>query len=397
MATLVFKTLRVGFPTAHIKVHLNNGFQLTQEEESNYEICSVSTIHHDWINQLIEKENDPFWICDTDIIFYENVEKWEFGYLAGSRIQEWQDDFSGAVTRSRLHTSLLFIDPVKVREKVNDFARQCPDTPFTPFVNLVNPLCLPFGGRLYFHDTASLLYHAIGGESFTDRQKDSYFHFNFGTIPDLVMPRLEGADQMAEARDKILKNPSLGRGAWRVQEEYYRSKPVRSSKPVAALPDPQREEEARKWNVALTCNNPEAMAFNDLWYNYCHGIDDLLDTAVDGRPSIGNEATLELFANAALLYNHPFFVKNRAFLLPIALSVTNSFADSVAWEKSPFFRRRVMADALRTCGNEMYHAVAMICGGWRHARAMSPLIRDRDWVGQHDQNNNSESISYGSP
>jgi len=281
---------------------------------------------------------------------------------------------------------LLYINPVLVKEKLAEFRAVCPDSPFTPFCNPIYPLCLPLNNRMYFHDTCSLLYHAIGGQSFTDAEKDNYFHFNFGTIPDLVLPRLKDANQMITARQAVLDNPELGRGAWRQQEEYYTSKQPCFSK---NLPLPQITTEdaksALEWNVKITKGDKEAMAFNDLWYRYVHGIDDLIDTALDGRTRMSQDQIIEVFINAALLYNTPFFIRHRNLLFPIVLSITNTFANSVLWERSPLNRRRIMADVWRTCGDEMYDMVAMIVGGWNHVRTVSPLIRDRDWIGQHDK------------
>lgn len=395
---LVFDTIRTGFPTANVRVFGNNlPFHMGgYAGEAVRKACEgtgcefmngPATIHHDWIESLCRDQNDPFVILDTDVIFYESVEGWTFDTaLAGDRIPEWQDEFSGSVTRSRLHTSLLFINPNKLREDVEKFFTPVPNTPFTPKANLFHPVCTPLRNRVYFHDTCSLLYHAIGGTAFSDVQLDAFFHFNFGTIPDLVLPRLSGAEQMQKARDSVLASPGLGCGAWRSQKEYYRVRPANETSPGIAVDGFNGKDavEARKWNEALCLNDPEAMAFTDLWYRYCHGIDDLIDTMQDGRPAMNHEQILELFALAAMLYNCRFFVKNREMLFPVVLSVTNSFADSVSWEKSPIYRRRMMADVLRTCGNEMYNTVALLKGGWKHLREIGPKIRERDWIGQHD-------------
>jgi hypothetical protein len=392
--TLVFDTLRVGFPTATIGVYLNNLDVETSKvivglaNKIQAGTKTTNTIHHKWIESLIESEQEPFWICDTDVVFYNSFEQLITDKaLAGCRIPEWQDEFSGAITRSRLHPSLLYINPALVKSKLAEFRAVCPDSPFTPFCNPIYPLCLPLNNRMYFHDTCSLLYHAIGGQSFTDIEKDKYFHFNFGTIPDLVLPRLKDADKMIAARQVVLDNPELGRGAWRFQDEYYASKQPSFSKNLS-LPQITSEDakSALEWNINITKGDREAMAFNDQWYRYVHGIDDLIDTMQDGRAQMSQDQIIGLFLNAAFLYNTPFFIRHRNLLFPIVLSITNTFANSVAWEKSSLNRRRIMADVWRTCGDEMYDMVAMIVGGWNHVRVTSPLIRDRDWIGQHDTN-----------
>ena len=393
---LVFKTLRVGFPTASVTVYLNGDCETNCPnivalcDQNKCSVSRVDTIHHKWIEQLVYSEDAPFFLCDTDVIFYSSIEQFTFqSHLAGFRVPEWQDEFSGAVTRARLHPSLLYIDPVAVRNKITEFRKVCPESEFTPFCNPFYPLCLPLNGRMYFHDTVSLLYHAIGGQEFTDEQKDAYFHFNFGTIPDLVLPRLKNPEQMTTARNAIMANPDMGRGGWRFQEEYYQQRQPVFDRGIE-LPSvrPVDAQEAIKWNYRLCNGDREAMVFNDAWYRYVHGIDDLIDTMQDGRPRMSREQILELFILAAEIYNCPFYVRHREKLHAVVILVTNDYANSVAWEKSPLPHRRVMGDVFRTCGDTMYDMVAALCGGWKHLRNTSPAIRERDWIGQHDDRGN---------
>jgi hypothetical protein len=143
--------------------------------------------------------------------------------------------------------------------------------------------------------------------------------------------------------------------------------------------------EAHAFAMRVANGNPEALEFCDLWYRYCHGIDDLLDTMVDGRPTMTKEKILEIFITAAMLYNCRFYRTHNDLLLGIVFTVTSAYADSVAWEKDPKQHRRVIADVLRTCGDEMFFMIAAITGGWQHMRLLSGEIRERDFVLQHTQ------------
>lgn len=232
MAKLVFSTLRIGFPTAEVHAFLNpmpspaieSDIRACMDRAQVSQISNCDMIHHDWIKDVPMRRQSPFYLLDTDVIFYRNFEQYSFsGPLAGWRIPEWRDDFSVAITRARLHPSLLYVDPMAVREALGKFSSVLPEGPFTPFVDVFDPLCVPFKEQMYFYDTCSLLYHAIGGTPFTDEQKNAYCHFNFGTIPDLVLPRLkpQEAAAMVARRSEILLNPSLGLGAWREQEDFY--------------------------------------------------------------------------------------------------------------------------------------------------------------------------------
>jgi hypothetical protein len=240
MATLVFKTLHIGFPHATVKVHYNgtDGADALEAVKNaaftsridDTEVTAIDhTIHHKWIERLVAKEQEPFWILDTDVIFYDRMQDEYPGQpLAGLRIPEWRDEFSGAITRARLHTSLLYIDPVITREKWAAFRAGSPDTEFTPMVNPIYPLVLPFKNNRYFYDTCAFLYHSIGGQPFLDREKDKFCHMNFGTIPDVVLPRLDPqlALAMTQRRAQLLAHPETGRGAWREQEMFYMGRQV---------------------------------------------------------------------------------------------------------------------------------------------------------------------------
>lgn len=397
---LVFKTLRVGFPTAEVSVHLNgaqgsgmNGWAMTAMETAQMAGCKVEVIaettHHEWIENLIlDPKNDEFWILDTDVIFYASVEDWTFGTpLAGALIPEFNDPFLCATTRSRLHTSLMHIKSDELNVVSLAYEYKHPRTIYNPMVNGIYPQCYPLNGKSYFNDTMSLVYHAVGGTPFTAQQKDCYFHFHFGSFSDMVLPKMP--DGIGAARQQILEHPEQGVGQWRTQEEWFNAmQPVDDGIDVIAPIHPKDAEDARAWNHELCCGNQSAMACNDLYYNYCHAIDDLLDTMRDGRPRMSKDQILSTYFNAALFYNSSFFVANREMLFPIILDITSTYAVSVGWENSSKLHLRKIADVFRTTGNRFYYMVALLCGGEAHALNMIRRVHERDWLGQHDKAGN---------
>lgn len=239
-STLVFDSLRTGFPTAHVTVYLNDIKDLSCKEEI-IEACKKAkvdnvidlknpTIHHVWIETLVMTEDDPFICLDTDIIFWGKCEEWAFFKpLAGRLIPEFWDDFTNCITRPRLHGSHLWVRPVEVRKLIEDYRKQFPVTPFNPGANLFHPVYLPFmlKGKVlnFFHDTACLLYQAFGGDAFEEKHLNCFDHLNAGTISDLVSPHLPDI-RLREAHFAIFENPSLARGAWRQQNNYYAAKKV---------------------------------------------------------------------------------------------------------------------------------------------------------------------------
>lgn len=220
-STLVFKTLRTGFPSSRIIVHRNRcpDFVL----QSGLECADVDTIHHRWIEDLIFSEKEPFWILDSDVHFWEPVEGWKFtGPMAGRLIPQFFDEYSNCIDQPRLHTALMWLDPAQIKAKAEAYRKPFPADGFCPGPNLIYPTYLPVRkGMTIFFDTLSLMYHAIGGEAFTERQLDAFEHMNFGTISDLVLCRMKNGEELAKARAEFVANPDKFRGNWRKQEDWY--------------------------------------------------------------------------------------------------------------------------------------------------------------------------------
>lgn len=150
--------------------------------------------------------------------------------------------------------------------------------------------------------------------------------------------------------------------------------------------DPKhRSKEIRDFCQTVCRGEVAALQFCDLWFDYCHRIDDLIDTREDGRPTMTPEEILTIFGAGLMLYNCEFYLKHQRTLFPIILAVTNCYMDVVQWEKSPVEHQRKMADVLRCCANELFFVVAMITGGWSHMRDVSARIRERSWLLQHDE------------
>lgn len=370
-ATLVFRTLRTGFPSAPVTVHLNG------EVENKGAIVDAAmkadatvlehppTIHHEWIKERLEQAKGPFWICDTDIVFWKSVEEWNpAGPLCGAATPEFKDDWSRCVTMPRLHTSLLRFDPDKLHDKLTALRDKVRVTRFTPLADLISPLVLPAG---VFYDTCALLYEAVGGTPFTEAQLECYEHLNGATWVDELSESYPGLDKM---HAEVYADVNKSRGSHRMMDKFYR----------------RRGNTIEETCAELCLGNLQAAQFCHFWFNYCHAIDDLVD-ATDRPP---HEMLLEVFALANAVYSCQFYREHSTMLQPIVLMITSAYADSVKWEGSSVHRRSTISDVLRCCGNEMFFAVAYICGGWKHVRSISSRIRERSWELQHDSNDRPE-------
>lgn len=223
----MFDTLRIGFPNDRITVHINKDcdkycpdiVSLCQREDCTTRY--VSTIHHQWIESLVETETKPFIILDTDVIFWD---KFQLGRInrpiAGRYTPRFYCKFTKAFTMHRLHTSLMYIHPTEVKREMRAVKSWFNQTRFNPIINPFYPIQIPDKDKSLFFDTCALLYHAIGGQAFTEEQLQSYDHLNAGTwIKELntAYPELN----MVEAHKEIYKNPMLAKGIRKVQDQFY--------------------------------------------------------------------------------------------------------------------------------------------------------------------------------
>lgn len=237
-STLVFDTLRTGFPTAHVTVYLNNIPDKSCEQEIR-DACEKAkvdrvieikntTIHHVYLETLIMTEEEPFVALDTDICFWSSCEEWAFHKpLAGYLMPDFWNDFANCVDRTRLHGSHLWVRPGEVREAIEKYRAQFPVSPFNPPASLFYPQYFPFllkGKTLnFFYDTCAMLYHAIGGDAFEEKHKECYDHLHNGTISDIIAPKLKDC-RLRETHFAIFENPKLAKGIWRESERYLNSK-----------------------------------------------------------------------------------------------------------------------------------------------------------------------------
>ena len=131
----------------------------------------------------------------------------------------------------------------------------------------------------------------------------------------------------------------------------------------------------------FTLGNPGATDFlAHHWSPYVHEIDDI----VDGERTSA-EDVLATFARAICVFSHPFYLQHLNTLKPVAFVVHHLYADSVAFERAPEAWKQQWADHARHCGMEMALAVAQICGGYDHARALSLEQRTICYLDHHDR------------
>lgn len=229
---LVFDSIRVGFPTARLFIHANF---LSVNHQTELEAIASKlnamfifahnpTVHHEWIRSMLKTAHEPFFICDTDVIFWKSFERWTFLHtaMAGRRMPQFSDPVTGCVTEERLHTSLMYLDPVLWREQTAEFVAKKlnMDLPFGIEPDFVKPVYYIVNGEPLYQDTLGQACQAIGGQPFTEAQLDCYDHLHCGTISDIAGKRIPTMQQTHQA---IIGNPELARGCWRNQKQYFES------------------------------------------------------------------------------------------------------------------------------------------------------------------------------
>jgi hypothetical protein len=238
-ALLVFRTLRTGFPTAPVCVW---GNALPPSAAATVQaaaqavgagFCNLPAISHDaWIEQVFTRSNEPFWICDTDMVFFGEVQGSQFpvqGLFAGRHEPEFAEEWTGTRHMERLHTCLMWFQPVPLRCAIRAWMSRIPEpwgasAQFPLFRQHFIPLRRSLNGAVetLFYDSCAGLYHALGGTPFTPSQNAAFEHLHCGTYADAVdAPSLKN---LREVHGAVYANPAAAAGLSTQQTKYYQSR-----------------------------------------------------------------------------------------------------------------------------------------------------------------------------
>jgi len=228
---LVFKTLRIGFPTASVEVY-DNG---SHPDVARAIACAAADVgatfeamqprhfgkHLRWM--LLERGplDGPLVILDPDVIFWERAEQWDFGtaLLAGRLIP--RHGIGPIAIAPRLHPSLLWVpDVASLRAAVRDLDPQAIRWEFERGQHVTRER-----GAVVFWDTLAPLYGALRDRcrAFSERELDAYDHLFFGS-------HLPVRDQVSNAftalacelhKAAATEDWNALRGAWRKQERFF--------------------------------------------------------------------------------------------------------------------------------------------------------------------------------
>ena len=231
-AVLVFKTLRVGFPTAPVYVWGNglaDGVARAIAGHAQFAAAQFHnlqpTCHDAWIEQLVNHQAQPFWICDTDLVFLGPVERWyspeEDTLFAGRYEPAWRDNWSRSQHVDRLHTCLQYLNPAALRAAMLRWCREeVPAVFHTGQVPFIRQHWIPMRTGKLCYDTTAGLWQAGWGSPFGDWQNAVFEHLHAGTYADEVSKCPDFRD-MPRMHKEIYTEPQLARGIQRQQNQFY--------------------------------------------------------------------------------------------------------------------------------------------------------------------------------
>jgi hypothetical protein len=252
-STLVFKTLRVGFPSALVTVTDNCSVPsargeieaLAKESDCRFQALSDRPVAHDrFIQDALRAAAEdpdcdgPLVILDPDLCLWRSCEHFRFdGLIAGKFMGPFYDSRTETRTQPRLHTSFLWIpDPKRLWAEILRIKHLRFD--FEPFL----PCSVRLEGSWVRFDTGASLYAALPDacSRFAREHLDCYDHIYAGSHLDWVAPGMdEGCRRMLEQVHQVARAGDLDalRGIWRYQDAVFRRSTGGSI--------PLREEESR--------------------------------------------------------------------------------------------------------------------------------------------------------
>jgi len=259
--TLVFPTLRTGFPDSTINVTINGNTHgatrgpllekivaancgwdfvdsspLRDDDDLSPAWINGACIHHAaWIrNCILEHARDyhadkPLVILDSDCLLWDRCDNWEFQKpLAGYYVPRMWNDFAKCVSFPRVHTSFLYLRPTELLAQIKNtyslasevHGEYCPCDPFMPAVKFID-------GKPYFWDSTSVLYNMVGASHFTPDHLKCYDHLNSASFRDVMVARMDDPTSFKLAHDEWVKDPNrLLRNLWPLVNSYYRQKEI---------------------------------------------------------------------------------------------------------------------------------------------------------------------------
>lgn len=222
---LVFRTLRVGFPTAEVLVFDNgsspDALPLIKTAALNAGCEFISMPRTPFVDfykwaLLDQVEYNSIVLLDPDVIFWKNVEQMQpTGLFSGRLIPSMVSQ--GVTALPRIHPSFVCVPDVAKLRQALQHTRS----------NVVDQLFASMNGKEYFWDTLAMLHHVVAGTPFTEDQLDCYDHLFFGCHFPSIQPTLPKNSAIERGHLAAIAGKfDAIKGLWRDQEKDFASKSV---------------------------------------------------------------------------------------------------------------------------------------------------------------------------
>ena len=225
--TMVFNTIRVGFPDSKIIVVENASLPEARETihgladsvGAQFQQGSSQRKHHEILGDLVRMTNNPFAVVDPDVIFWSRFDQAGSGLMEGRLIPTFRDPHSKCLTHKRLHTSLLKIpDPSALRSAIDQYRTYFEFDPLAPMM-------FYRAGVWERFDTLGSLYALLEGSchAFTDLELDRFDHLFCGSHVDLVGNTLGSFTHAFLDVHRTAKENDFSKmkGIWRLQQHFF--------------------------------------------------------------------------------------------------------------------------------------------------------------------------------
>lgn len=197
---LVYDTIKVGFPEGEV-----------------VKIDGRYGSHHATIKYLISTEQEPFWIVDTDVIFYSAMPEPPKGI---AMLGEYQPSFwcpiTGKLTQARLDPACMYVDPIKFCKDWNAYSLKAEVPHYAPLADPIAPCVI----GIYFFDILAAARFGVDALRMSQQYLDCFVHLHCGSW-------LETASQHIPGLAKIHANPPRtqedGMKLRAAQREFYRT------------------------------------------------------------------------------------------------------------------------------------------------------------------------------
>ena len=250
-STLIFKTLRVGFPNARVRVLDNYSLPeaaaeiraLARDQDCEFfEIDSRTLRVHDLGRQIIldPAQDGSLIFLHPDVCFWEPCEDWEFDALiAGKFVPMHRDERTGGVMLPLFDPSFWWIPDARAFRE--HFVREFQRRGDHDLLGLFSAYLFKMDGHWCKADPGSSLYAAFSDRAyaFGETELDAYDHLSGGTDLETIIATIPGAHQSAvrESHDLAKRDYRALKGLWRKQAQYFAALALDGR--LAAAPTPE--------------------------------------------------------------------------------------------------------------------------------------------------------------